>query len=365
MKKVFLLILLISTVIFSGCARAVQLSEKLLVQGMGIDYKNNEYVITLQTINSKETSNEKSSTPKKIKTITSSGETIKEASYNIIKQTGKEPLYSQTLILLLGKGTIEQGINKFIDFFVRHHEFSPDTRVLVTEHEAIEVLNLKEDDEIISSEDILAMLEEGPNKSKKLHSNIESIIGDLKDKNSFVKISLLDIKREQGKNVLTIEKLGIFKEDKYLACLDKNETKGALIVRGKAKNMVDTIDSKNFRNVSYTISKLSSKSKIEVKNDGVEINIKINLEADVNESENKISKKDFGEIEREISGRVKELCSAAIEKAIFENGCDIFEFSKMLIKEKPDYKQEQEEKIIQRLKSANYKIEVKSKVCAV
>ncbi len=365
MKKVFLLILIVSTVIFSGCARAVQLSEKLLVQGMGIDYKNDKYVITLQTINSKETSNEKSSTPKKIKTITASGETIKEASYNIIKQTGKEPLYSQTLILLLGKKTIEHGLSNFIDFFVRHHEFSPDTRVLVTEHEAIEVLNLKEDDEIISSEDILAMLEEGPNKSKKLHSNIESIIGDLNDKNSFVKISLLDIKKEQGKNVLIIERLGIFKEDKYFTYLDKNETKGALIVRGKAKNMIDTVNSRNFRNISYTVSKLSSKPKIKLKGNSVEVDIKINLEADINESENKISKKDFGEIEREISGRVKELCSAAIEKAIFENGCDIFEFSKMLIKEKPDYKQEQEENIIQKLKSANYKVEVKPKVCAV
>ena len=116
MKKILLIFIFILPLFLTGCARSIQLSEKLLVQGLGIDYENEQYTITLQTISSKETSSEKSSTPKKMKTVIAIGKTIKEASYNVVKQTGKEPLYSQTLLLILGNGAIKNGINNFVDF---------------------------------------------------------------------------------------------------------------------------------------------------------------------------------------------------------------------------------------------------------
>ena len=366
MKKVLLVFILIIPLFLSGCARSLQLSEKLLVQGLGIDFFNDQYTITLQTISSKESSGEKSSTPKKMQTIVATGKTIKEASYNIIKQTGKEPLYSQALILILGKGTIEQGLNNFIDFFVRHHEFSPDARVLISLTEAKKILNLKDSDEIIPSEDILAMLEEGPNKSKKLHSNIENIISDLKHDKGFVKISLIDIKKENEKETLVVERLGIFEDDKYLTDLDKEETKGALFISSKAKDMVDTIESKNFSRVSYTISKIKSKIKPEIQeNMSSEISIKINANVDINESQSRISKKDFKNLESEISNKIKENCEKSLKKALIDNSCDIFEFSKMLIKEKPVYNKKTKKEILEILKKSNFKIDVKVNISPV
>ena len=366
MKKVLLIFTLVIPLFLSGCTRSLQLSEKLLVQGLGIDFFNDQYTITLQTISSKESSSEKSSTPKKMKTIVAFGKTVKEASYNIIKQTGKEPLYSQALILILGKGAIEKGLNNFIDFFIRHHEFSPDARVLISLTEAKKILNLKDDGEIIPAENILAMLEEGPNKSKKLHSNIENVIADLKDDKGFVKISLIDIKNENEKETLVVERLGIFEDDKYLTDLDKEETKGALFISSKAKDIIDTVDSKDYSKVSYTISKIKSKIIPKIQESTLsEISVKINASVDINESQNKISRKDFKNLESEISNKIKENCEKALKKALIYNSCDIFEFSKILIKEKPDYNKKTKKEILELLKRSNFKIDVKVDVSPV
>ena len=360
MKKILLIFIFVLPLFLTGCARSIQLSEKLLVQGLGIDYENEQYTITLQTISSKETSSEKSSTPKKMKTIAATGKTIKEASYNVVKQTGKEPLYSQTLLLILGNGAIKNGINNFVDFFIKHHEFSPDARVLITLTQAKKVLNLKDEEEIVPCEDILEMLEKGPNKSKKMHSTVEKIISDLKDKHGFVKIALVDLKRQNNKETPVVERLGIFKDGKYINCLDEEETKGALFITSKAKDMVDTIDSKAFSKVSYTMSKVKSKIKPKIEGSVLaEMVIKISTDVDINESKNKITRGDFRILEEEISTKIKENCKKAIEKAIKENSCDIFEFSKMLIKEKPDYDKKSKEEIVNILKEAEYKIEVK------
>lgn len=366
MKKILLIFIFILPLFLTGCARSIQLSEKLLVQGLGIDYENEQYTITLQTISSKETSSEKSSTPKKMKTVIAIGKTIKEASYNVVKQTGKEPLYSQTLLLILGNGAIKNGINNFVDFFIKHHEFSPDARVLITLTQAKNVLNLKDDEDIVPCEDILEMLEKGPNKSKKMHSTVEKIISDLKDKHGFIKIALVDLKRQGQKETPVVERIGIFKDSKYLTCLEKEETKGALFITSKAKDMVDTIDSWTFSNVSYTMSKVKSKIKINIgENSSTKVDIKIIADVDINESKNKVSHKDFKILEDEISKKIKDNCTKAIEKALKENSCDIFEFSKILVKEKPDYNKKSKEEIVNILKEAAYKIEARTTLSPV
>ena len=52
MKKFFLIIFMIFSLFFlSGCTKSIQLYEKLLVEGVGVDYKNDEYTLTLQIRN--------------------------------------------------------------------------------------------------------------------------------------------------------------------------------------------------------------------------------------------------------------------------------------------------------------------------
>lgn len=369
LKKFLIIFFLLLTLPFlTGCSKATQLYEKLLVEGIGVDYENNEYILTLQTIESEESGgSDKSAAPKKSKVISAKGGTLKEASYNVIKQTGKEPLYSQSLILILGKTAIENGLSKFMDFFIHHHEFSPDTRVLITSESAKNILNVKESgsDEIISAENILNMLEEGSNKSKKLNSTVEGIVGDLENKYSDVKIAVIDLKKENGTNILTVDKIGIFNEDKFVRFLNKEETKGALFLRAKADKIVDTISSEKYPKVTYTVSKAKPKTKIKFNNSNVEISISQDISATIDESSNKLSPDDFAEVEMEISERINKLSYSAIKTSLLENNSDIFDFSKMLIKLKTEYKTKSKEEILKILKNAKYNIETKAKVSTI
>lgn len=366
MKKFLIILFLLLTLPFlSGCSKATQLYEKLLVEGIGVDYENNEYILTLQTINSKSSnSSDKSSSPKKSKVIIAKGSTLKDASYNIVRQTGKEPLYSQALILILGKTAIEMGLNKFMDFFIHHHEFGPDTRVLISKENAKDILNVKEEesDEIVSAEDVLNMLEEGSNKSKKLNSTVEGVVGDLENKYSEVKVAVIDLKKENSKNILAVDKIGVFNEDKFVHCLNEEETKGVLFLRAKADKMVDTVSSKKYPKITYTISKAKPKTQIKFSNSGAEININQDISATIDESCSKISVDDFSEIEKTISEHISNLCYSAIKTSLLENNSDIFDFSKIIIKLKADYKNKPKEEILNILKNAKYNIKAKTKV---
>ena len=373
MKRLLLIIFLIFNLLFiSGCTKSIQLYEKLLVEGVGVDYKNSEYVLTLQIINSNESSSsDKSSTPKQVKIVSAKGSTIKEASTNIIKQTGKEPLYSQALILVLGKSATELGLNKFMDFFIHNNEFSPDTRVLISNNDARDILNVKEnekeskEEELVPAEDILNMLEEGSNRSQKLNSTIEKIIGDLKSKYSDVKIALVDLKKENNKSQLMVNKIGIFKDDKFKYCLNENETKGALILRAKADKTVDTVISRDFPKVTYTISKIKAKTKVNIENSKPIINIDEDISVNINESETEISINDFSKLEKIISNHINTLSYKAIDASLIKNECDIFDFSKMLTKINAGYNLKSKAEMLDSLKGAIYNVSTKVKVSTI
>lgn len=373
MKKFFLIIFMIFSLFFlSGCTKSIQLYEKLLVEGVGVDYKNDEYTLTLQIINSNESSSsDKSSTPKKVKVVSAKGSTLKEASTNIIKQTGREPLYSQALILVLGKSAIEHGLDNYMDFFIHNNEFSPDTRVLISDSDAKDILNVKEnekeskEEELVPAEDILNMLEEGSNRSQKLNSTIEKIIGDLKSKYSDVKIALVDLKKENNKSQLMVNKIGIFKDNKFKYCLNEDETKGALLIRAKADKTVDTIKSKEFPKVTYTITKAKTKTKINFKDSKPQINIDEDVSVNINESETELSINNFSNLEKVISSRINTLSYKAIDASLMKNGCDIFDFSKMLVKDKSYYNLKSKSEVLDMLKSANYNVSTKVKISTV
>ena len=48
MRKLIVILLCMSTVLFTGCSHITQLHERLVVQGIGVDLVDGQYIVTMQ-----------------------------------------------------------------------------------------------------------------------------------------------------------------------------------------------------------------------------------------------------------------------------------------------------------------------------
>ena len=129
MKKILFVIILI---LFSGCYNYRELNELAIVSAIGIDFKDNKYILTTQIINTKDKD--------KIDTIIykDEGNNINEVLNNISKNISKNIFLSSVEIIIINK---DIDINNIIDLF-KNKEINKLSYVLISNN-PYEILNFK------------------------------------------------------------------------------------------------------------------------------------------------------------------------------------------------------------------------------
>ena len=121
---------LISCLSLQGCSYQVQLSQRLLIQGIGIDYEDGVYRATVQVT---KVSDQEENT---VSLMNGEGDSAMDALNAITLANGKKPLYSHSLVLVLGRGCAEKGIRNVMDFFILYPESHPTVNVLMADSSA-------------------------------------------------------------------------------------------------------------------------------------------------------------------------------------------------------------------------------------
>lgn len=107
MKKI---IIILSILLLGGCYDYVEIDDLLIITGMIIDYKNNEYQIITEAIENDKESN--------VIVFNESCKTISQCISNISKESNKKIFMSQLKVLLLTENVINNDIN-YYDYFLR------------------------------------------------------------------------------------------------------------------------------------------------------------------------------------------------------------------------------------------------------
>lgn len=384
MKKIITLITLFFTIfILTGCTQVVQLNDRLLVQGIGIDYEDEKYEVTLQVLNVESKGKEENSSenPSKMKVLKSSGTTAMEAMRNIKEKSGKDPLFSQTLIIIIGSDAAKNGLAKFMDLFTRSYEFSPLIEVIIAEGKAFDILNLKDNKEIVSAENILSISKMSSNKNISLESSIGNLISDFKNEYSQAKALYAQIEnfnneelnkkksnkeksnsedsdeKESSKKELLINKIAIFKGDKMFDILDVDMTKGFLLIKSRAKGIKDVIFDEKIKTVTYSIIESKSKSKIS-KKENLEVNLPIKVKIKLLETDNQLNSDDYEIIKKLIKIRLNNIVTATINKVIKDYELDIFGFSSNYLRKNFFSITKSSNELKEELRNADFKIDV-------
>lgn len=325
----------------SGCGNNRQLHERLIIRGVCVDKINDEFVLTLNVFDAensggKEEGDSKGKSSDESGIITCKGKSILDAFTSISNMTGKDPMYSQNLILIFGKETAKSGIDLLIDFFVRHYDARPSIEIFVSSGNASDVFKCKLNNKSIQPKAILNITKPSHLNMNVMGANLVDFVSSSQSDISDAYAAFLNVEDEK----LMAKGTAIFNGNKLVDVLDVNATKGALLINQKNKGGTEVVKVENLGTISCTIISSKSKISVDVVNSKPEFNIELKVEANVYEIENsqhKFSSDNIPKIQEELNKQLENYMTQSINKCIKENHCDIFNFGRYLLNNKTSY----------------------------
>lgn len=315
MKKIILLF--ICCFCLSGCFDYKELNDMSIVNGIGIDYKDGEYVVYLE-INNSVKKNGDSELVTEI--IEGSNKNIALA-YNEAIQSSSKVLYAEHVnLLLLSKEIANKGIGEIIDFLLRDLTINNNYMVVIADKPK-DILNIKKNNNSIVNV-IVDTIKYDINSTYKY--DLDFVAAKLLNMNINLVLPYVEINND---NVI-VRKIACFKEDKF-----KN------MDEAKVYNfLIHDIDSVDFRQANNVINVYNKKIKYEVEKN--KIVIKITGNGNIKETDKKYNLKkinDYEEIEKIINKEIKKEITEYIDNA-FNKGIDLFSLKDKYYKKYKTYK---------------------------
>ncbi|OPJ59239.1 Ger(x)C family spore germination protein [Clostridium oryzae] len=240
MKKIAVILILIPSLLLTGCWNAREINELAFVLSIGIDKNINGFKVTAQIANpdtySKTQSGDKSDKPFWI--VSSTGKTIFEAIRNMSSISSRRIFWAHIKLIIIGEQLARSNTLEIFDFFSRNPELRLRTLIAVTPDEAgklIEVVPEMEKDPAIYLEDII----ENKNLSGKSYSiMLKDFLEDYLDPYLGPVTSKIVVDKSRLEPVLRTSGAYVFSEKKLAASLNEEQTRGLLWLKNKMNDSI-------------------------------------------------------------------------------------------------------------------------------
>ncbi len=260
MKKI---ILIISLFMLTGCYDYQEINDLAIISAIGIDYKDDEYIITLEVLN-----DQIDKDAGKLKTITKTGsdKSLAKALESAADLLSDNANYTHVKLMILGENIIDGRFDTIIDFFMRSTYFRENFYVIsALDTEPEKILENTTTDAPVASSAIINLLESinySSNSSvlKTFDQIVEEILAFGKD-TCFSNITLDD---EQFK----IDGLSIFDKYEFKDKLDNNYATIYNILTG---NFYRPIISKDYDNKYFSIAISAGKTSFDIDTNSIKI----------------------------------------------------------------------------------------------
>lgn len=308
---IFLMLGLLFTL--GGCTGAKQLNERLIIQGIGVDYYGGEYTVSLMCMNTEDPDNEASA----VKTVVTRGRTVFDTITNAISQTGQEPLYGHNMFIILGDTICSRGVGDVLDFFVDYYEARATVTIFAAKCRAGNIIT----QEGTTPKQIANLALTEKNSGRTTATPLYKFISALENKTQCPVAASLNIRDKE----IFVDGTAVFKDGKQVCALDESQTMGALLINGKAGVGTEVIELKG-ENKSFSLSHTSSKMDFNI--DKGTLNCMVDIKGTAKMYENKNA--DTSELKKSIDMRVRELCKSVWQTAVTDNQTDIFNIGRAL-----------------------------------
>lgn len=286
MKKI--LIIILTLLLCTGCFDYKEINDLAIINAIGVDYENDEYVITLEILNDQI---DKDSSKITSYTKVGHGKNLTSAIENAADKLSKQLIFNHIKLMILSKSIIEEKFENIIDLFLRNTYFRENFYVIsATKNKPETLLNHTTNEAPIASTAITDTLESiryssNTNVLKKFDEMVEEVITYGID-TCFSNITLKD-------NEFIVDGMSIFNNYSYKSNLSNEYVKIYNLLTDNFDRPTYTI---NYDNLSFTTA--INNGKINAKINNGSINVTGNLMGRIIDNDPKYNIRDPKNLER-------------------------------------------------------------------
>lgn len=327
-----------------SCSSAHELNKLAIVMGVGLD-KGKEPDTIEMTVQLAKVLEMKGSS-KVGDNVGTSGyvnlkeqqRTISEAVRAFSKKVNRNLFFSHNEVIIFGEDLAESGIDNYMDFFLRYRESRLLQWVLISKQPASEILDIKPDLETTPGRNIGELIKSEQEISQVPAIDLREFASRLMSKTTAPIAPIIEASKEDNKKITYVSETAVFKKDKMIGVLNKEETQGLLWGINKIKDGVITVAAPNDKGkVNIVTTHAKSKITPEIKDNEASIKIEIKQEGELQEqttSEDMANPKVLAVLEKSEEDAIKKEVMLAIKKSR-ELNADIFGFGEIMYQHYP------------------------------
>lgn len=295
--KYKLTIMLLCLLMLTGCWSRRELNELLIVLGIGVDWKDGEYLVSFQVVNPSEISAHRRGGDRPPSTLYQGrGKTIFEAARSLTAEAPRKVYMGHLQMYVIGEELAKRGIKDFLDSSFRDNELRMDFNIVVARGMMAEnILKLFTPVEKLPSYSMQQSLQTSQKSwAPTVAMTLDETLNKLSSKG--YELALTGIKLigdptigDTKKNVEYFQPpsrfryMGIaaFKDDKLIGWLDENESKGYTDITNKLDSTSIEISCGEQKYMGIEVTSSNTKLKASVKNGKPEMNVSVRTEANI------------------------------------------------------------------------------------
>lgn len=319
-----------------GAVEGKELSQRLIIEAIGIDKSSDGVRITLQTLDTHTLGT--GSDPNESEKITGiyslSGETVGQALSRTESVTGLSPLYSQARMIVLGKDLAMDNVSEPLDFFLREYNARSDILIAVAAEKAEDIVSadLGEAvaDAVVLEDAVTAGSDNGRNVFVPLYQFMNLILTET-DTAYCPVIELRDAPITDRQEIY-ISGTAFFRNNALDFIAGKELTEGLLFLTDKVKNAVITVDGEKGK---YTLSIISTSTKISTRRQengsfifGIRTKIKCDITQFGTRDFENLQAEEAKDAERSALRHIKEQMENSIRTYFYERRYDVCRFGR-------------------------------------
>ncbi len=240
---------------------------------------------------------------------------------------------AHTQVFVIGRAMAQKGIAPALDFFTRAKETRPTAKIVVSETTASEMLGVKPQMEMLPATHISRLVEGQAINSQSKEIILLDYVKAMQSPTSSLIAPIVRIEEREGKRIAAVSGMAVFKADKMVGELSKDETRGLLWALGEIQSAVISVA---IADGIASFEVLDAKSKVTpVISDG-SVTMKIEISASVKLAEqtckeNLADPGRIGELETLVSEAIHGEITQAYRKAASLKA-DVFGFGEVVRK---------------------------------
>ncbi len=272
----------------SSCEKAgTELSDLMIIQGIGIDVAKEGYKVTVEILNNEQSGSPSgdSSAENKTKIYNATGESVASALMKLTTKSGNKPFYAQNRVIVLGEATAQRNLTDVLDFFERNYDSRASQLICVAkDRKAEDIIRAKLLTDTVKSKILEKMLESSYEQSLVPRVRIVDAINTIKDDTTYLCIPAVAVQNNGANQDFTLEGCALFdKDESFCMYLSADDARGLAFLDNNIREGFISADLPNGQKATFVIVKGKTYYQIIKENGKLHYRLSIDLVCDLEE----------------------------------------------------------------------------------